>query len=129
MCFLHLWKKIHRLTSILGSAPETIRDLDWTATPDNQSILAVGFAHRIELLCQQRATYFDETPGWGICWKVDIGRYDRFSLARVALTEPLQHDTAPNQRLDMVGSRYSIGRRWSLPVHVRTKAPASNRCC
>ncbi|KAI0756586.1 RAVE protein 1 C terminal-domain-containing protein [Daedaleopsis nitida] len=55
------------------SASDPINDLDWTTTPDNQSILAVGFAHRIELLCQQRATYFDETPGWGICWKIDIG--------------------------------------------------------
>ncbi|KAI0673553.1 WD repeat-containing protein [Trametes maxima] len=52
---------------------DTINDLDWAATPDGQSILAVGFAHRVELLCQQRATYFDETPGWGVCWKVDMG--------------------------------------------------------
>ncbi|KAI0652289.1 WD repeat-containing protein [Trametes meyenii] len=51
---------------------DTINDLDWAATPDGQSILAVGFAHRVELLCQQRATYFDETPGWGVCWKVDL---------------------------------------------------------
>ncbi|KAH9944024.1 RAVE protein 1 C terminal-domain-containing protein [Epithele typhae] len=53
---------------------DPVRDLDWTATPDNQSILAVGFAHRIELLCQQRATYFDEIPGWGVCWRIDMGR-------------------------------------------------------
>ena len=58
------------------SSSDPIRDLDWTATPDNQSILAVGFAQRIELLCQQRATYFDETPGWGACWKIDFGRCD-----------------------------------------------------
>ena len=25
----------------------TIRDLDWTSTPDSQSILAVGFQHRV----------------------------------------------------------------------------------
>lgn len=56
----------------LCSASDPISDLDWTATPDNQSILAVGFAHRIELLCQQRATYFDETPAWGICWRIDM---------------------------------------------------------
>ncbi|KAI0375421.1 WD repeat-containing protein [Pilatotrama ljubarskyi] len=52
---------------------DPINDLDWTATPDGQSILAVGFAHRVELLCQQRATYFDETPGWSVCWKIDMG--------------------------------------------------------
>lgn len=34
----------------------------------------MGFAHRVELLCQQRATYFNETPGWGICWRVDLAR-------------------------------------------------------
>ncbi|KAI1793966.1 RAVE protein 1 C terminal-domain-containing protein [Ganoderma leucocontextum] len=55
------------------SALDSVNDLDWTATPDNQSILAVGFAHRIELLCEQRATYFAETPGWGVCWKLDMG--------------------------------------------------------
>ncbi|EJF67065.1 hypothetical protein DICSQDRAFT_151429 [Dichomitus squalens LYAD-421 SS1] len=55
------------------SLSDPVNDLDWTATPDNQSILAVGFAHRVELLCQQRATYFDETPGWGVCWRIDIG--------------------------------------------------------
>lgn len=52
---------------------DAITDLDWAATPDGQSLLAVGFAHRVELLCQQRATYFDQTPGWGVCWKVDVG--------------------------------------------------------
>lgn len=57
------------------SASDPINDLDWTATPDNQSILAIGFAHRIDILCQQRMTYFDETPGWGICWTIDISGY------------------------------------------------------
>ncbi|EMD42152.1 hypothetical protein CERSUDRAFT_110689 [Gelatoporia subvermispora B] len=52
--------------------PEPVNDLDWTSTPDGQSILAIGFAHRVELLCQQRMTYFDDTPGWGICWRIDF---------------------------------------------------------
>ncbi|KAJ3552447.1 hypothetical protein NM688_g4146 [Phlebia brevispora] len=54
------------------SSADPVRDLDWTATPDSQSILAVGYAHRVELLCQQRMTYFVETPGWGLCWQVDL---------------------------------------------------------
>ncbi|OCH96047.1 WD repeat-containing protein [Obba rivulosa] len=54
--------------------PEPINDLDWTATPDGQSILAIGFSHRVELLCQQRMTYFDNTPGWGVCWRIDFNR-------------------------------------------------------
>ncbi|KAG6818061.1 hypothetical protein H0H87_009216 [Tephrocybe sp. NHM501043] len=54
---------------------EQINDLDWTSTPDNQSILAVGFPHRVELLCQQRMTYFDEGPGWTTCTTIEIGGF------------------------------------------------------
>ncbi|KAF8642016.1 hypothetical protein AX16_009737 [Volvariella volvacea WC 439] len=54
------------------SYSEPINDLDWTSTLDNHSILAVGFLHRVELVCQQRMTYFDERPGWRVCWKIDI---------------------------------------------------------
>ena len=51
-----------------------MNDLDWTANA-SASILAVGFAHRVELLCQQRATYFDPANSgmWGVCWRVDVG--------------------------------------------------------
>ncbi|KAH8982607.1 RAVE protein 1 C terminal-domain-containing protein [Lactarius akahatsu] len=56
---------------ILGSS-EHVNDLDWSSTPDNQSILAVGFAYRVEILCQQRMTYFDEGPGWGVIKSIDI---------------------------------------------------------
>ncbi|KAI0963718.1 hypothetical protein AcW1_000718 [Taiwanofungus camphoratus] len=54
------------------SLSDPINDLDWSATPDTQSILAIGFAHRVEVLCQQRMTYFDETPGWGRCWTIHM---------------------------------------------------------
>jgi len=57
------------------SASEPIYDLDWTSTPDSQSILAVGFAHHVELLCQQRKTYFGDDPAWSICFKVEVGRF------------------------------------------------------
>ncbi|CCM05189.1 uncharacterized protein FIBRA_07398 [Fibroporia radiculosa] len=56
------------------SSSDPITDLDWTTTPDAQSVLAIGFAHRVELLSQQRMSYFDETAGWGRCWSIDIGR-------------------------------------------------------
>ncbi|KAH7885922.1 RAVE protein 1 C terminal-domain-containing protein [Phlebopus sp. FC_14] len=62
------------------SASEPILDLDWTSTPDNQSILAIGFTHHVDLLCQQRKTYFDDDPGWTICWKIEVGRSARFHL-------------------------------------------------
>ncbi|KAI0036631.1 WD repeat-containing protein [Vararia minispora EC-137] len=54
------------------SAVDEVRDLDWSATPDGQSILAVGFARRIEVLCQQRATYFEEDPGWALVWQINF---------------------------------------------------------
>ncbi|KAJ4485959.1 RAVE protein 1 C terminal-domain-containing protein [Lentinula aciculospora] len=59
---------------------QPINDLDWTSTPDMQSILAVGFLHHVELLCQQRMTYFDEGPGWSVCWKIDIGSFTPYPI-------------------------------------------------
>ncbi|KAI9461775.1 RAVE protein 1 C terminal-domain-containing protein [Boletus coccyginus] len=63
------------------SASEPIYDLDWTSTPDSQSILAVGFAHHVELLCQQRKTYFGDDPAWTICFKVEVGRYIPYPIS------------------------------------------------
>ncbi|KAE9408257.1 WD repeat-containing protein [Gymnopus androsaceus JB14] len=60
---------------------QPINDLDWTCTPDMQSILAVGFLHHVELLCQQRMTYFDEGPGWSTCWKIDIGSFIPYPIS------------------------------------------------
>jgi hypothetical protein len=37
-----------------------------------QSILAVGYSHRIDILCQQRMTYFKEGPGWALCRTINI---------------------------------------------------------
>jgi RAVE protein 1 C terminal len=51
---------------------DRILDLDWSSTPDGQSILAVGYAHHVDLLCQQRSTYFGGGPGWAVCQKIDI---------------------------------------------------------
>ena len=42
----------------------TIQDLDWTSTPDDQSILAVGFPHRVMILAQIRYDYLDRGPAW-----------------------------------------------------------------
>lgn len=54
---------------------DPVIDLDWTATPDGQSILAIGFPHHILLLYQQRMTYFDQEPRWGVFDKMEVGRY------------------------------------------------------
>ena len=46
------------------TAHDVIQDLDWTSTPDVQSILAVGFPHRVLLLSQLRYDYLDSGPAW-----------------------------------------------------------------
>lgn len=46
------------------SKQDIIRDLDWTSTPDMQSILAVGFPHKVILLSQLRYDYLDSRPPW-----------------------------------------------------------------
>ncbi|PYH99699.1 WD repeat protein [Aspergillus ellipticus CBS 707.79] len=46
------------------SQGDVIRDLDWTSTPDMQSILAVGFPHKVILLSQLRYDYLDSRPSW-----------------------------------------------------------------
>lgn len=43
---------------------DTIQDLDWTSTPDDQSILAVGFRFRVILLAQMRYDYLNKGPAW-----------------------------------------------------------------
>ncbi|KAI0830734.1 WD repeat-containing protein [Trametes gibbosa] len=106
---------------------DAITDLDWAATPDGQSLLAVGFAHRVELLCQQRATYFDSTPGaqWGVCWKVDLGPLvphpisDSIWLARGTLL------VAAGHQLFMFGQRREGLGRLEVEADERTKQDES----
>jgi hypothetical protein len=43
---------------------DTICDLDWTSTPDDQSILAVGFQFKVVLLAQMRYDYLNKGPAW-----------------------------------------------------------------
>jgi hypothetical protein len=85
-----------------GIYSDSINDLDWSATPDSQSILAVGFLHHVELLCQQRSTYFDEGPGWIKCWTVEIGSCVPLSRIRYIL----------NQRIRLGSSRIRSATRY-----------------
>ncbi|KAF9455073.1 hypothetical protein P691DRAFT_770160 [Macrolepiota fuliginosa MF-IS2] len=64
-----------------GTFEQSILDLDWNSTPDMQSILAVGFSHHVEILCQQRMTYFGEGPGWALCHRIDISGFTPYSIA------------------------------------------------
>jgi WD40 repeat protein len=49
-----------------------IRDLDWTATPDAQSILAVGFQYKVVLLSQMRFDYLNKGPAWAAVREISI---------------------------------------------------------
>ena len=46
------------------ASQEVIGDLDWSSTPDDQSILAVGFPHRVFIFAQMRYDYTEEGPAW-----------------------------------------------------------------
>lgn len=51
---------------------QVIQDLDWTSTPDSQSILAVGFQSRLVLLCQMRFDYLNQGPAWIQIREIDL---------------------------------------------------------
>lgn len=54
---------------------DRICDLDWTCTPDSQSILAIGFTNRVLLYCQLRFDYTKELPAWASFRELDIRQY------------------------------------------------------
>ncbi|KAK9486025.1 RAVE protein 1 C terminal-domain-containing protein [Lipomyces starkeyi] len=54
---------------------DSIKDLDWTTTPDSQSILAVGFLNRVLLYCQLRFDYTRELPAWASFREINIRPY------------------------------------------------------
>jgi hypothetical protein len=51
---------------------DTIQDLDWTSTPDDQSVLAVGFKFRVILLAQMRYDYLNKGPAWAAIREFNI---------------------------------------------------------
>lgn len=51
---------------------DIIQDLDWTSTPDNQSVLAIGFPTKVVLLSQLRYDYLQEKPAWASIHEIEI---------------------------------------------------------
>jgi hypothetical protein len=51
---------------------DSIQDLDWTSTPDDQSILSVGFRYKVVLLAQMRYDYLNKGPAWAAIREVNI---------------------------------------------------------
>ncbi|KAJ7076559.1 RAVE protein 1 C terminal-domain-containing protein [Mycena belliarum] len=91
-----------------GIYSDSINDLDWNSTPDTQSILAVGFLHHVELLCQQRSTYFDEGPGWTKCWTVEIGSLVLLCDVSSCKLTHSQVCSLSNQRFNLAGEWFSF---------------------
>jgi len=56
-------------------ADDIMQDLDWTSTPDCQSILAVGFPRRVVLFCQQRSDYLNGGSMWISFMSFDMHSY------------------------------------------------------
>jgi len=84
------------------SASEPVVDLDWTATPDGQSILAIGFPHHVLLLYPQRMTYFDQEPRWGVLDKYDISQCVIYILKlSLAVDDLIQSDLTHHHGLDL----------------------------
>lgn len=52
-----------------------IQDLDWTSTPDSQSILAVGFPSRVLILAQMRFDYLNKGPAWAAIREISIREF------------------------------------------------------
>ncbi|KAF5323620.1 hypothetical protein D9611_005764 [Ephemerocybe angulata] len=82
---------------------DRILDLDWSSTPDMQSILAVGYSRHVDILCQQRTTYFDQGPGWALIHRIDISGQVNPLLKMYLFGEPAEPTEAkslqPNESL------------------------------
>ena len=51
---------------------DQVQDLDWSSTPDDQSILAVGFPHKVVVLAQMRFDYLSTGPAWAPIREIQI---------------------------------------------------------
>ncbi|XP_006454653.1 hypothetical protein AGABI2DRAFT_198048 [Agaricus bisporus var. bisporus H97] len=94
-----------------GTFDQAILDLDWNSTPDMQSILAVGFSSHVELLCQQRMTYFDEGPGWALCHRIDISALTPYSISDSIWLSHGSFLVGSGQEMSMYGELSLLRRR------------------
>lgn len=72
---LTIWDTREAQLEFANVFEDMIRDLDWTSTPDNQSVLAVGFAHHVYLFSQLRYDYLDAGPAWGIIRDIRVDNF------------------------------------------------------
>lgn len=51
---------------------DKIQDMDWSSTPDDQALLAVGFPHKVVILAQMRYDYMNTGPAWARIREISI---------------------------------------------------------
>lgn len=71
---LTIWDSRAGILEYKESFDDNINDLDWTSTPDDQSILSVGFPHRVLLMSQLRYDYLNAGPAWAPFREINIKR-------------------------------------------------------
>jgi hypothetical protein len=104
-----------------------VNDLDWTATPDGQSVLAVGYADRVELLCERRMTYFDEARAWTLCWTVAVGRWACSAGRHMSLTSSSTIPLAIADSVWLAGGALAVAAGHALALYAppRGRTPAA----
>ena len=73
-CSLTIWDQIGTEMEHLASFDkhDEVQHLKWYTTPDQQSILLVGFPHKLILLAQLRYDYLHKGPAWAPIREIQI---------------------------------------------------------
>ncbi|KAH3666401.1 hypothetical protein WICMUC_005669 [Wickerhamomyces mucosus] len=77
---LTIWNLHTNVMEFEETFKEPIRDIDWTSTEYEQSILAVGFEHSSLLYTQLRYDYTNDAPSYLAIKKIDITKYTTHSI-------------------------------------------------
>lgn len=77
---LSIWDTRHGFLEQTKKFDTKICDLDWACTPDNQSVLAIGFGTHVQLWGQLRFDYTNISPCWGLLKQVDIRPFTNHAI-------------------------------------------------
>ncbi|QNP96170.1 YALIA101S04e07778g1_1 [Yarrowia lipolytica] len=77
---LSIWDTRHGFLEQTKKFDTKICDLDWACTPDNQSVLAIGFGTHVQLWGQLRFDYTNISPCWGLLKQVDIKPFTNHAI-------------------------------------------------
>lgn len=77
---LSIWDTRHGFLEQTRKFDSKICDLDWACTPDNQSVLALGFGTHVQLWGQLRFDYTNISPCWGLLKQVDIRPFTNHAI-------------------------------------------------